>query len=289
LLAAQETMLVKSQADLSRIRPLAEMNAVSQQDLDAAVAEEAASRATVRAAKASVELANIELGYTKIYAPIDGVIGLTKAKPGEFVGKEPNPVVLNTLSDIDPIRVRFSISEREYLIIARTYLAEQGGRGERSADQDNDTDRPLTLILADGTEWDEPGYADATSQSIDSQTGTFSLEATFSNPGGLLLPGQFARVRAPYQTLENVVVVPRQAIVELQGRFRVYVVNQENKVEIVDVEIGPSQGNDIVIESGLEAGQSVIVEGVQKVRADLRVAPQPYIREPQVIPGQGQT
>ena len=120
MLAAAQTTLAKAEADLGRIRPLAEMKAVSEQDLDAAVAQEAAARAGVRASEAGVELAEIELGYTKIHAPIAGLIGLTKAKPGEFVGREPNPVVLNTLSDIDPIRVRFSIAEREYLILART-------------------------------------------------------------------------------------------------------------------------------------------------------------------------
>ncbi|MGI9291206.1 MAG: efflux RND transporter periplasmic adaptor subunit, partial [Gammaproteobacteria bacterium] len=185
-LAAAKTNLVKAESDLRRIRPLAEMNAVSQQDLDSAVAEEAAARASVKASEAGVELANIELSYTKIYAPISGLIGLTKAKPGEYVGKEPNPVVLNTLSDIDPIRVRFSISEREYLILARGMDEknqnaagyEGAGRPPRSAeenvtDKDNADQTPLTLILADGSEWAEKGYADATGQAIDPTTGTF--------------------------------------------------------------------------------------------------------------------
>jgi membrane fusion protein (multidrug efflux system) len=285
-LAAAETNLVKSQADLGRIRPLAEIDAVSQQDLDSAVAEEAAGQASVRAAEAGVELAEIELGYTKIYAPIDGLIGLTKAKPGEFVGREPNPVVLNTLSDIDPIRVRFSISEREYLILARTHMKAgrtRDGDAKQASERNQDEldRRELTLILADGSEWDKPGFANATAQSIDASTGTFSVEAVFPNPDGLLLPGQFARVRAPYDTLKDVVVVPKQAIVELQGRFRVYVVDADNVVKIVDVETGPTTGNDIVIKAGLEAGQSVIVEGVQKVRPDMKVAPQPFTRTPQ--------
>jgi membrane fusion protein, multidrug efflux system len=119
-LAGAQTQLAKAGSDLARIRPLAEMKAVSEQDLDGAVAQEAAARAGVRAAEAAVELAEIELGYTRIHAPIDGLIGLTKARAGEFFGREPNPVVLNVLSDINPIRVRFSISEREYLVLART-------------------------------------------------------------------------------------------------------------------------------------------------------------------------
>jgi membrane fusion protein (multidrug efflux system) len=270
-LAGMQTMLAKARADLGRIKPLAEMNAVSQQDLDAAVASEAASRAGVRAADAGVDLANIELSYTKIYAPIDGLIGLTKAKPGEFVGREPNPVVLNTLSDIDPIRVRFSISEREYLALARG-MHKEGGTGARGQRDKN----PMTLILADGSEYKHQGYIDGSAQSIDSSTGTFTLEATFTNPDNLLLPGQFARVRAQYKVLKNAVVIPRRALVELQGRFQVYIVNTENAVELVDVQTGPVTGNNIVIESGLSGSESVIVEGVQKVRPGMQVNPLPY-------------
>jgi membrane fusion protein (multidrug efflux system) len=270
-LAAAQTRLAKAQSDLARIKPLAEMNAVSQQDLDGAVAQEAASRAGVEAAKAGVELAEIELSYCRIHAPIDGLIGLTKAKPGEFVGREPNPVVLNTLSDIDPIRVRFSISEREYLTLARGVL--EGSAREARANRDKN---PLTLILADGTEYGYVGYLDGSAQSIDSSTGTFTLEATFQNPDYLLLPGQFARVRAEYKSLEDAVVVPRQAVVELQGRFQVYIVNSDNVVELVQVRTGPPKANEIVIESGLNGGETVIVEGVQKVRAGMPVDPQPY-------------
>lgn len=289
-LAAAQTMLAKSAADLGRIKPLAEMQAVSQQDLDAAVAQEAAARAGVDAAEAGVELAQIELSYCRMYAPIDGLIGLTKAKPGEFVGREPNPVVLNTLSDIDPIRVRFSISEREYLALARGAMAEEdaGGisNGMRSGNEDRSDQReqtPLDLILADGSVYKHQGFIDGSSQSIDPTTGTFTLEATFTNPRNLLLPGQFARVRTSYKTLENVVVVPRQAVVELQGRFQVYTVNSDNDVVLVDVKTGPVKDNDIVIESGLSGGESVIVEGVQKVRQDMHVDPQPYVSPAELV------
>jgi len=269
LLAGAQTALAKAEADLARIRPLAEMKAVSEQDLDAAVAQDAAARAGVRAAEAKVDLAEIELSYTRISAPIDGLIGLTKARPGEFVGREPNPVVLNTLSDIDPIRVRFSISEREYLILARHYL-QQGG-GERSQDQQADLD----LILADGTEHKFTGKASATSQAIDPETGTYTVDALFPNPNGLLLPGQFARVRAPYRTLKDVVVVPKKSLVELQGRYQVFVVNKENTVEVRRVTPGPTTGNDVVVETGVEEGESVIVEGIQKVRAGMAVQTRP--------------
>jgi membrane fusion protein (multidrug efflux system) len=271
MLAASQTNLAKSQADLSRIRPLAEMDAVSQQDLDSAVAQEAAARASVRASEASVDLANIELSYTRIHAPIAGLIGLSKARPGEFVGREPNPVVLNTLSDIDPIRVRFSISEREYLVLSRTYLAEgQQYKGTPDGGPVN-----LTLLFADNSEHTHPGRVIAAAQSINPETGTYSLEAAFANPDSLVLPGQFARVRAPYRTLKDKVLVPRRALVDLQGRFQVYIVNAENLVEIREVEPGPTKDNMQVIESGLDGGETIIIEGLQKVRAGTLVSPTP--------------
>jgi len=270
-LAAAQTTRAKTQSDLARIRPLAEINAVSEQDLDSAVAQEAAARAGVRASEANVELAEIELGYTRIKAPIDGLIGLTKAKPGEFVGRDPNPVVLNTLSDIDPIRVRFSISEREYLTVARHY-----SRREQHLKADNDRDEPadLVLLLADGTEHTELGTIIASAQSINAETGTYTIEASFPNPNSVLLPGQFARVRSQYQNLENAVVIPRKAVVEMQGRFRVYAVNQQGQVEAIDIELGPKTGNDVVVSSGLEGGETIIVEGLQKVRPGMQVNPQ---------------
>ena len=275
-LAGAQTQLAKAEADLKRIEPLAAIDAVSQQQLDAAVAQAKASRAAVEAAEAGVDLAEIELSYTKIYAPIDGLIGLTKAKPGEFVGRDPNPVVLNTLADINPIRVRFSISEREYLMFARD--REFRGTDEEMNEKiaEDSQNNPLTLILSDGFEYEKTGRLDGSAQAIDPTTGTFTLEAKFPNDENFLLPGQFARVRAEYQLLENAVVVPRQTLVELQGRYQVYVVTAENTVKVVEVTPGPIKDNDIVIERGLSGGETIIIEGLQKVRNGMPVLPQPY-------------
>ena len=275
MLAATQTNLAKSVSDLARIKPLAEMKAVSEQDLDGAVAQEAAARASVRASEAGVELAEIELSYTRIKTPINGLIGLTKAKAGEFVGREPNPVVLNTVSDIDPIRVRFSISEREYLIMVRNYLLDHENTARAQAKERADRPMNLILILADGSQHPHKGQVVASSQSIDQETGTYTLEASFSNPRKMILPGQFARVRAPYQTLENVVVIPRKAISELQGLFRVYVVDGSGMVSVKEIALGPKTGDDVVVESGLNAGETVIVEGIQKVRPGMTVEPVP--------------
>jgi len=275
MLAAAQTGLAKSVSDLARIKPLAKIKAVSEQDLDGAVAQEAAARASVRASEAGVDLANIELSYTRIMAPISGLIGLTKARPGEFVGRDPNPVVLNQVSDIDPIRVRFSISEREYLIMARTYMVEHETPARAQAKQRSDRPLNLKLILADGSEHPHKGKVVAASQSIDQDTGTYTMDASFANPSKLILPGQFARVRAPYQTLENVVVIPRKAISELQGLFRVYVVDTAGQVSVKELVLGPKSGDDVVVESGLDAGETVIVEGIQKVRPGMTVDPVP--------------
>jgi membrane fusion protein (multidrug efflux system) len=271
-LATAKTQLAKAGSDLARIKPLAEIDAVSKQDLDGALAQEAAARSGVDAAKAGVDLAKIELSYTRLMAPIDGVIGLSKAKPGEFVGRDPNPVVLNVLSDIDPIRVRFSISERDYLILARQYL----DREDHQRGDDNDAFR-LALLLADGSEHGHPGRVVASAQAIDPETGTYSAEAAFPNPRGLLLPGQFARVRAPYRTLQGATVIPRRAVSELQGRFQVYVVAAGNTIEVRAVTPGPVVDNVMVIESGLQGGETVVVEGLQKVRSGMTVDPQPYV------------
>ena len=274
-LAAAQTNLAKAESDLARIRPLAEMDAVSQQDLDAAVAQEAAARAMVRASEAAVDLANIELSYTRIEAPIDGLIGITQARPGEFVGREPNPVVLNVLSDIDPIRVRFSISEREFINLTRTII----GAGKQLQPREDEKPVNLELILADGSVHPHKGSVVAVAQAMDPQTGTYAIEAQFKNTDTGVLPGQFARVRAPYQTLRGATTIPRKALVELQGRFQVYVVGADNTVQIRDVEPGPVKGNTQVISSGLAGGESVIVEGTQKVRAGMSVVPQPYAEE----------
>jgi membrane fusion protein (multidrug efflux system) len=269
--AAATTQLAKAEADLSRIRPLAEMNAVSEQDLDSAVAQEAAARAGLQAADAAVELAEIELSYTRITAPIGGLIGLSQAKPGEFVGRDPNPIVLNTLSDIDPIRTRFSISEREYLVLARTYLRDGISQNRREGGDHSPRGDKLTLILADGTEHPFKGEVVAASQSIDPETGTYSVEAAFPNPDRILLPGQFARVRALYEVLEDSIVIPRQSVSEIQGLFRVYTVDSAGTVAAREVDLGPETGHDVVIESGLEAGVDVIVEGLQRVRPGMTV------------------
>jgi len=268
--AEARTMLANSKADLERIRPLAEMNAVSQQDLDGAEARYEAAIGNLQAASAQQEQAEIELSYTRILAPIDGVIGISMAEVGEFVGAAPNAVVLNYVSRNDPIRVRFSINERDYLRLARLFVERRETLGENAA---GERKQGLELILADGTVHPYEGEIIATDAAINPTTGTFTMEADFANPDGLVLAGQFARVRGVMERRENAILIPLRAISELQGIFRVFVVGEDGAVELRVVELGPQVGNLRIVESGLEAGERVAVEGLLRLRNGATVIP----------------
>jgi membrane fusion protein (multidrug efflux system) len=264
-LAESRTRLAKAKSDLARIRPLAEMKAVSQQDLDGAVAQYEAALGSVQAAEARLEQAQIELGYTIIHSPIEGRIGISAAKVGEYVGRSPNPVVLNFVSRTDPIRVRFSIDERRYLQIARRLrgIENQPPSGER---------RPgLELILADDTVHPERGRIVAADAAVNPETGTFTLEADFQNPEELVLAGQFARVRAVVNTIVGALLVPQRSLSELQGLFRVYVVGEDGKVELRPVDLGPKV-DQLQVVQGMKPGERVAVE-IMRLRPDLIVTP----------------
>ncbi|MBW2267491.1 MAG: efflux RND transporter periplasmic adaptor subunit [Deltaproteobacteria bacterium] len=266
-LAEARTMLAKAKADLDRIQPLAEMGAVSRTMLDGATAQRDAARAALQAAAARLKLAKIERGYTKIAAPIDGRIGISEARVGEFVGREPNPVVLNFVSRTDPIRVRFSIDERRYLVLARHIFRTRDKDGGESAEGPG-----IELILADGSVHEHRGRTVATDAAIDPRTGTFTLEADFPNPDGLVLAGQFARLRAVAETRRNALLVPQRAVSELQGRFRVYVVADDGKVELRDVELGRKIERLQLVDSGLKAGERIALD-VMRLRAGMTVEP----------------
>lgn len=267
-LAESLTMLAKSKADLARIKPLAEMKAVSQQDLDAATAQRDASLGAVKASEAQLELANIELGYASIHSPIDGYIGISQAEIGEFVGAPPNPVVLNYVSLTDPIRVRFSINERDFLRLSREVLVRRNEQQQGVPEKER---AELELILADGSEHDQLGKVVATDAAMNPQTGTFMLEADFPNPDSIVIAGQFARVRIVIDVLEGALLIPRRAVSELQGTFRVFVVGPDGAVALRAVKLGPQVGRMVVVESGLEAGEQVAVEGLLRLKDGMMV------------------
>lgn len=269
-LAEAQTQLAKATSDLERIRPLAEIDAVSQQDLDGAVAQYEAARASKQSAQAQVEQAEIQLGYTRIRSPIDGLIGITEAKVGEYVGRDPNPVVLNFVSQIDPIRVRFSINEREYLKFRRQFA-----ESIREKDVDK-PDRPtLQLILADGSIHDHPGGIVTSDAAIDPTTGTLTLEADFPNPDRIVLAGQFARVRGVAEERTGALVVPQRAVMEIQGLYQLAVVGDDGMVEIRQVEMGPRVDDEWIVNSGLQTGERVALEGLQRLRPGAKVVAKP--------------
>lgn len=268
MVAEAKTMLAKAKSDLARIRPLAEQKAVSQSDLDTAVAMYEAAIASVDAANANLRASRIQLGYTEVYSPIDGIIGQTQAKVGDFVGRSPNPVILNVVSRIDTVLVEFFITERQYLMIARyakVKLSEISDAGE-----DN---RSLEMILSDGSLYEHEGKIDFIDRGIDPSTGAILIQASFPNPDELLRTGLFVRIKAQISMIKNGIMIPQRCISELQGHFSVFVVDKEGIVETREVTTGPRTADFQVISSGLEAGEMVVYEGLQWIRPGMKVIP----------------
>jgi len=274
--AEAKTGLVKAESDLNRIRPLAEAKAVSESDLDSAVALYEASIAGVDAAEANLRAANIQLSYTKIHAPISGLIGMTRAKVGDFVGREPNPVILNVVSQIDSVLVQFFITENQYLQAARGFQSQQDP-------VDEDSDEPdLELILADGSVYPQKGVFDFADRGVDPTTGAMMVQASFPNPDELLRPGQFAKVKAEVGVVENGILIPQRCVTELQGTHNVYVVDESNTAQRREVKAGPTLGEFWLILEGLKPGERVVYEGLQKVKDGTAVNPTVRDTEPTI-------
>jgi len=270
-LAEANTQLVKAESDLIRIRPLAEINAVSQSDLDAAIAQRDAAQAAVDAAGANLESAKIELGYTRIHSPINGIIGKTEVHPGDYVGRGINNVVLNEVSRIDTILVNFHIPEEQYLELARVLQVQDPEViAERRPNQG------LTLILADGTVYPEKGRIRFVNRQVNATTGTILLQASFPNPDLLIRPGQFAKVRGTVDVIRGGILVPQRCVVELQGNYNVFVVNENDEVEFRNIVVVSSyETSYLIVSSGLDPGDRVLYEGLQKVKSGTKVTPVP--------------
>jgi membrane fusion protein (multidrug efflux system) len=266
-LAQQQARWETAKANLGRIKPLAEQKAVSMKDLDDATGTEQATRAGVIAAQAVVDKAQVDLGFTKITSPIDGISGIAKAQIGNLVG--PGSIEeLTTVSTVDPIKVYIPMSEQEYLRDA------QRSRGRTQQ-------VPLDLILADGSIHPHKGALAFADRQVDVRTGTIKIAALFANPGNILRPGQFARIRAQRKIKKGALLVPQRAVTELQGSYQVAVVGSDNKVDIRPVKVTERVDNLWVIDEGLKPSEKVIVEGVQKVKQDMAVNPMPYGAQPQ--------
>ena len=276
MVAEAKTALAKAVSDLNRYRPLAEQNAVSQRDLDSAVALHEAAIASVEAAEANLKASKIQLSYTRISSPISGIIGKTKAKVGDFVGRSPNPVILNTVSRIDTVLVEFFITENQYLQFARRYLARRNLSSDKnSLDETYEADQTpdLELILSDGSLYEHKGRYEFIDREVDPTTGAILVQASFPNPDKLLRPGQFARVKGEIEMVKQGILVPQRSVMELQGLYNVLLVDDSNKVVKQNVKVGPKIKDFWLIKEGLQAGKKVVYEGLQKVKEGMTVNP----------------
>lgn len=295
---------VKTQLDVNKYGPLLAQRAVTQQEYDNAKQANAAAKAQVEATNAGVETARaqlraanaqlatskaaiatvkgqienaravvkaaeLNLGFTRIVSPIDGVAGIAQAQVGNLISTNSSP--LTTVSTVDPIKVYFTLNERDYLKYSKNELI-RAGQGTSVAQLQ------LELVLADGTTYPESGSFYFADRQVDQKTGAIRAAGLFPNPGNVLRPGQFGRVRAVTDTRDDALLVPQRAVTELQGSFQVAVVGPDNKVDIRTVKTGEKVGDEWIIESGLKQGERVVVEGTQKVKAGAVVTPRPYAK-----------
>jgi len=247
--AEAEAQLGKAQRDVARDRPLAEQRAIAQSQFDNDVQAELAASAALKSAQAAVAAAELNLGFTHVVSLIDGVAAIATAQIGDLVGPS---TLLTTVSQIDPIKAYFPLSEQEYLATAGSLNGARGGARWGA---------PLRLILADGNTYPETGTFLAADRQIDPKTGTIRVSATFPNRHQLLRPGQYGRVQAETQVLPAALLVPQRAVTELQGTYQVRTIDESNKVTTQTVKVGPRVGSRWVIDEGLASGATVVVEG----------------------------
>jgi RND family efflux transporter MFP subunit len=273
-LAKAQAQFMKTKQDVERDTPLAREGAVSQKELDDSIQAHAATKGSVAAARAAVEQAKLNLSWTQIRAPIDGVVGIAKAQIGDLIDANSE---LTSMSTLDPIRVYFPVSEQEYLEAADK--VQQGYKDRQDGKEYSGV--LLELILGGEKVYPYKGQFFLVDRQVDVKTGTIRVAALFPNPNNLLRPGQFARVRAVTKTKEKAILVPQRSVTEMQGSHQVAVVTPENKVDIRPVKVGQRSGNLWIIDQGLKPGERVVVEGLQKVKAGMTVAPKPFQDQPE--------
>ena len=255
-----EAKVVKSQQDVKRYTPLAKTQAISQQELDDAIQQNLANEAAAEAARLNYQ-------FCQILSPVDGVAGLAQAQVGNLVG--PSSGALTTVQTVDPIRVYFSVSQQLLSKLMEQRVAEGGKVGTTG-------NTPLELTLASGTVYPLKGKVRFSDNQVDVKTGTIRMVGEFENPDRLLIPGMFVRVRALIGVTKDALLVPQQAVADMQGRNLIAVVGADNKVSIRPVLAGEQVGDLCVIKGNLQAGEKIVVEGIQKLRQDVQVNPVPY-------------
>ena len=253
-------VLAQAQIDVKRYTPLVAQRAVSQAELDKATSMERAATAEVDADQAALDNAKLNLGWTTVTSPIFGIAGISKVGVGDLMTPT---TVMTTISNVNPINVDFSIAEQDYMRFTREKSGQAAGRS-------------LQLILGDGTLFPHRGRALLVNREVDTRTGTIQVRAEFPNPGNVLRPGQYARIRAVTEVRKGALLIPQQAVSELQGIYQVGVVGSDNKATIKTMTLGPQFGDMWVVDSGLQAGENVIVDGLQRIKTGMTVAPVPF-------------
>jgi RND family efflux transporter MFP subunit len=279
MLANAQAVQGRTQLDVERYTPLAKEQAASQQDLDNSVQNNLAAKATVATAeaqiktdKAAVETAKINLDFTRLTAPIDGIAGQAQLQVGALVNLSSGPVT--SVSTVDPIKVYFTVGEPQYLAWRKRFPTE-------TTRQAADKNLRLELILADGSTYPLAGTFYFADRQVNVGTGAIRIAGLFPNPGNVLRPGGYGKVRAAVRLQQGALLVPQRAVSELQGGYQVAVVDEQNKVSIRSVKVGDRVGDRWVIAEGLKPGERVVAEGVQKVRPGMSVNPKPFSMETQ--------
>jgi len=265
-LAQTEAQLGKTALDVERDTPLAKQSAIPQAQLDNDIQANAAAKAMVLANKAQVDQSQLSLGFTSVRSLVDGIAGMAKGQIGDLVGPT---TVLTTVSQVDPIKAYVAISEQEYMRFATRISEASQGKQVTGAVKN------LELILSDGTLYPRKGWVVMADRQVDVKTGTIRVAGAFDNPGGILRPGQFGRVRASTSVAKDALLVPQRCVVETQGSYQVVVVGGDNKASIRPVKVGERTGQQWIITEGVKAGERVIVEGIQKAREGTTVNPKP--------------
>jgi len=278
-LANAEAVQGRTELDVNRYTPLAKEQAASQQDLDNAVQNNLAAKATVATAKAqiksaeaAVETAKINLDFTRLVAPIEGIAGQAQLQVGALVNLSSPPVT--AVSTVDPIKVYFTVGEPQYLEWRRRFPTE-------TTRQAADKSLRLELILADGSTYPHEGTFYFADRQVNESTGAIRIAGLFANPANILRPGGYGKVRAVIRTQQGALLVPQRAVSELQGGYQVAVVDDQNKVNIRTIQVADRVGNQWVVAAGLKAGERVVAEGIQKVRPGMQVQPKPFALEAQ--------
>jgi len=263
-IASANGQMIKAKNDLDRIEPLAAIGAVSQRELVAAQASYTSSKAMVESSEAALRNSKIELGYCNVVAPITGMIGLSSVKAGDYVTRGPL-FILNTVSSIDNIRVRFTISEKEYLRITRLMQGMKVSMGDRGD--------VVKMILSDGTSYPIKGKMNFANREVDPSTGAMTLEAQFKNTDNIIRPGQYVKLKLVTEYRNNAILIPQRSVSEMQGLYQVFTVADSNKLTLKLIRIGPQYNMSYIVDGGLSKGDRIVVGGTQMLRSGSVITP----------------